>query len=828
MAGNQKLNATITIGGAVSASLSKAVGSANAKLSSIGAGFGGSFAQRQASIGAAIERNAAALDNARTGLFDAVGAYYALKGALGAPIQAAADFETALEDIGQKAGIPQEKLGALGEQIKQVARDTNQAASTIGGAVDALVGRGASVEVALAAADPIGKAATAYRAATDDLAAASWSAVDNLKVPASEIESALDAMAQAGKEGAFELRDMATYFPKLGAAYQALGQDGVDAVADLAAALQVVRKGTGDASGAATNLQGVLQKIYAPATVKKFADKGVDVFAEMEKAAQRGLTPIEAIAELTDKTLGGDLSKLGQLFEDAETQAGLRSIIQGIDEYRRIRDEALGATGVVQADYQRRIRTAAGATARWNASLENLSITFGAALLPALNDLLDAIIPVIGKVGEWIEANPELVSQIALAVGGLVAFKGALAAIRFVGLLGQGGALNLLALGMATVGRAALGASKAARGAMAMRELAGAIGGTNVGAIQKVGAALYGMAAAVPGMTMLGQALGAIGAAVAGIGAGTLAAFAAVAALVAAAGFSIWKYWDRVSSVFSGVAKRVGEEFQPALEAVRPVLDWLQPIGDKIAGAWERVGGAFEKVKAAVTSLDFGGLFSQEVLTPEQIANGEKAGYKFADMVIKGIKAPFLKVEEFKAIGGKILQNLWDGMAAKFGEFITWVKSIPGQIVAAIGNVDLSNVISFPSFGSGGGNGAPAAKNNDGESSWRSWVPGFAVGGSFQKGPIRVGEMGEELLFADRAGFIATNRQLERMRGAAEIVSRAAAPQFARAPAAAAPRVNLGGITINAAAGMDPRRIADEVMRTIEARMRGVLYDGGR
>ncbi|WP_223641524.1 phage tail tape measure protein, partial [Rhodobacter sp. TJ_12] len=218
----------------------------------------------------------------------------------------------------------------------------------------ALAGRGANLDVAMAAAEPINRAATAYRASAEDLAAASWAAVDNLKVPANQIATALDMMAQAGKEGAFELKDMATYFPSLGAAYQGLGQSGTGAVADLAAALQVVRKGTGDASTAATNLANVLQKIYAPGTVKKFAEQGVDIFAEMEAAAKRGLTPIEAIAELTNRTLNGDLSKLGNLFEDAQVQAGMRSLIQNMDEYRRIRQEATQASGVVDKDFERR------------------------------------------------------------------------------------------------------------------------------------------------------------------------------------------------------------------------------------------------------------------------------------------------------------------------------------------------------------------------------------------------------------------------------------------------------------------------------------------
>lgn len=821
---NQRLNATITIGAAVSATLGRTVAAINSQLGSIGER--GGFAAGQRRIGDAIARNSAALNDARMGLVDSIGTFYALREAIGAPIEAAAGFETMLEDIGQKAGIPVRELGALGEQIKQVARDTNQGAMDIGAAVDALVGRGASVDVALAAADPIGEAAVAYRAATDDLAAASWAAVDNLKVPADQIEAALDAMAQAGKEGAFELRDMASYFPGLGAAYQGLGQDGVDAVADLAAALQVVRKGTGDASTAATNLQNVLQKIYAPGTVKKFGEAGVDIFAEMEKAAKRGLTPIEAIAEITEKTLKGDLSKMGDLFEDAQVQAGLRSLIQGMEEYRRIRDEAMTADGVLSEDYARRIKTAAGAQKRWAASIENLSITFGTSLLPVLNDTLDAIVPIIGAVGEWIAANPQLAATLTTAVGGVLAFKAALAGIRFLGLVGKGGALDLLALGMNTVGRAGARLGGAAREAIALQAALGAMDGKTMTGLQRLGTGLGAAVRAVPGVGLLAQGIAAIGGAVATISAPVWGAFALAAVAIGSAGALIWKYWDRITGVLAGVAARVGEELQPVLEKIRPVLDWFAPLGDVIAAGWGKAAAA---VGAVVGWL--GGLFGQEQLTEEQKAAWEKSGYDLADRLIKGVKEIPARIKEIGAelytIGAEIVQSLWDGMQSVFDSLIAWVGQKVDQVLkpfrdarAYVGGL----------FSSGGG-------DTGGDGQTAGAPPQRAVGGYFGRGPVLVGERGPELRFEDRAGYIATNRRLREMArnaaipaAAAAVMSGALPAAAANVPAASAPSqtvVDVGGIQIFAQPGQDARQIADEVLRVLQDRSRAAMYDRG-
>lgn len=733
---NQRLNARIVIGAAVDPSLGKSVGTVQRVLGGIGMG---GLAGSQAKIGAAIQRNNAALAEARMGVLDAVGAFYTLKGALGAPINAAASFETVLEDIGQKADIPVEKLGALGEQIKEVARDTNQSAMTIGAAVDALAGRGAATDVALAAAAPIGKAATAYRASTDDLAAAAWSAVDNLKVPADQIELALDAMAQAGKAGAFELRDMATYFPTLGAAYQGLGQTGVDSVADLAAALQIVRKGTGDASTAATNLGNVLQKIYANPTQKGFKKLGIDIRKEMEKAAKAGQTPIEAIAEITNKALKGDLSRLGEIFEDAQVQAGMRSLIQGMDEYKRIRQEAMQASGVLSADYERRIRTAAGATARWDASLERLSISLGTALLPPLNELLDRLIPVVDAVGRWVEANPKLASGIVAAGAGLIAFKGAMSALRFVGLLGKGGALELMALGFRGIGTAAT---------------------TSAGQVE---AAVSRTNAAASGLRV--RALG-------------------------AAGLTAWamsKIPDKPEELaaFQAENRKTIEEFArdvPLLGSAMTAYDQLfEKVHGKAPPTFENKARE-DQLTAAVGTLQAAQTGQGEIdalraererlraeIAARQQAQAEGPNPMGFDFDAQALTGKLQEVEEKIAAAEGQTADLREALAA------VGMENVAPTIDAASIDQALTKarqlLEAVRQVGTEGGTpaaaavpaGAPAAAAPP-----AAPVPARAVGGYFGKGPVLVGEKGPELRFENRAGFIATARQTAALMAGAE------------------------------------------------------------
>ncbi|WP_284266132.1 hypothetical protein [Roseicyclus amphidinii] len=105
----------------------------------------------------------------------------------------------------------------------------------------------------------------------------------------------------------------------------------------------------------------------------------------------------------------------------------------------------------------------------------------------------------------------------------------------------------------------------------------------------------------------------------------------------------------------------------------------------------------------------------------------------------------------------------------------------------------------------------------------RSEMRARAVGGAFPAGAVLVGERGPELRYESRSGFIAHHAALQRLaeyaRDAAGGLTRAVAPSAERQPVA---------VTIHApinAAGMDPRRIRDELQRLANEAASGALYD---
>jgi TP901 family phage tail tape measure protein len=344
-----------------------------------------------------------------------------------AGIQGAQEYESKMTDIGQKANLTRTATGRMGADLLKAARAANQLPEAMQGGVDTLSGFGLDPRQATAMMQPIGRAATAYKAEISDLAAASFSAHDNLKVALSDTQRMIDGMATAGKAGAFEMKDMAQHFPTLTAAYQGLGQTGVAAGVDLSAALQITRKGAGDSATAAGNLNNVLQKITSPATVRAFKKLGVDLPKSLKRMYAEGKTPIEALSELTNKTLKGDLSRLGYLFEDAQVQAGLRPLIQNMEEYRRIRTEAMNAGGTTDADFAERMRDSAEQTRQLTVNAATLGIQLGTVLLPTVNDLLGKASAMASRLGNWSQRHPALTKAIVVGTVALTAMMGAAA-----------------------------------------------------------------------------------------------------------------------------------------------------------------------------------------------------------------------------------------------------------------------------------------------------------------------------------------------------------------------------------------------------------------
>src|SRR5690606_36451971 len=107
----------------------------------------------------------------RDAMFTTAAAAVVVAAAVKEPIQASIDFSTKLEDIRQMTAISQDEILAYGDNWRQAGLDTAQGASALTDAMLSLAASGAvTIDQADAIADAVGRTATAYRAAPEDIA----------------------------------------------------------------------------------------------------------------------------------------------------------------------------------------------------------------------------------------------------------------------------------------------------------------------------------------------------------------------------------------------------------------------------------------------------------------------------------------------------------------------------------------------------------------------------------------------------------------------------------------------------------------------------------
>lgn len=729
----------------------------------------------------AIERNNTALDRTRGHLFDAAAAFYVLKRAITSPVQAAMEFESAMADVRKVVDFESEDafrsfrdgLVALSREVPtsvnglaQIAAAAGQA-GIVGDELNSFTEAAAKIGVAFdISADEAGDAMAKLRTA--------------LGLSNGEVVLLADAMNTLSNAQASSAAQLLDYTRRVGGVATQYGFTAEQAVAFGSA---MVSAGA-ESDVAATSFRNMGAALTAgESATKRQRDAlkalGLDA-KEVAKAMQDDAvaTTVDVMERINalPKDRQGAITRM--LFgSEARAVPGMVANMTALrDAIGLVADEATYA-GSSFKEFDVRVGVFEGRLGKFLNRFEALKIAVGNALLPALASLMDALGPVVDRLAQFAEAHPELIANATLAASALIGLRVATAALTFAGLLGRGGALALVAAGFNSIAWAAT----AAKSAIGLQSALAVASGANYSGLAKLVDGLKGIALAVPGVNLLGSGLAAVGAAIGAISAPVLAAIGLAAAAVGAAGFFIWKYWDRLTSVFGGIAKRIGEELAPALNAARPLFDWLGGIGNLIGEGFAAAGKAIGDFWSWLT-----GNLAQEVLNDDQKAQMAEAGYQWADAMIQSVKT---------AIAG----------------LIEWFGTLPQRILDAIGKIDLGSAFNW---GSGPPAAAYAGAGAD-HGSLKFYEPGSgpisgqrAAGGRAWKGSTyRVNELGQEFFTPGMSGTIHPAES---------------------GVGSGATHITVGDIIIQGAG--DARAVANEVKRMLDSELRfairGIHSDG--
>ncbi len=197
------------------------------------------------------------------------------------------------------------------------------------------------------------------------------------------------------------------------------------------AALGSAITGTGTpAEIAATGIKNMMLALTAGSSATKsqaeaFKLLGLDagtMAQRMQVDAQGAI--LDVLKRLRELPEAARSSTLTQLFgkESVGAIAPLLTQLDGLqDAFNKVGDSSQYA-GSMQAEYDARVGTTENQIQMAKNNLQALALSVGGALLPAVNNLLVAITPVITKMAEWAAENPDLVISIIAITGAIAGF----------------------------------------------------------------------------------------------------------------------------------------------------------------------------------------------------------------------------------------------------------------------------------------------------------------------------------------------------------------------------------------------------------------------
>ncbi len=314
----------------------------------------------------------------------------------GAAIRAAAGDEFTLDQLQVTGGFGDDVKARYDEMFGRAGAKYGvgkQGAMNVFGALQA---GGLEHADAAAMTEDVIRFAKATQADPTDAANTATALRNNMKIAPGDLPAVYDAMAIGGKEGKFEIPDMARHFPSMLAAMAAQGSTGAGGVNLATAMIQSIMKSSGSADQAKTAFEAMLTDMVSPDVVDRASKYGVDVFKTKRKAEAAGEDPVMALIRSYYNAVGGNEEKMRDLFRNSEAYKGYAAVFRDIDELDPMMGRMVGGRGTIDKDY-------GGATDNLQSQGERLSSNVG----QNIKDLAAPILPVLTAIARTVAEQME-------------------------------------------------------------------------------------------------------------------------------------------------------------------------------------------------------------------------------------------------------------------------------------------------------------------------------------------------------------------------------------------------------------------------------------
>ena len=345
-------------------------------------------------------------------------------GAMAAFISKAVQFEKSMVKIITLVGVAEGRVAQWAEQLLEIGPALGKSPVELSEALFVITSAGIRDQAeAIDVLTQSAKAASVGLGETEAVArvvTGAMQAYEDVNLTASD---AVDILVATVREGNIEVESLA---PTLGRVIATAANMGVS-FAEVGAFIATFSRTAVPAEVAVTSLRASLNAILKPTAgaQEKLAEYNItmqDVW-EAIKDPERGLHDTLLALSLV---FGDNNEEMAEVIGSARGLAGIFTVTGGLaEEYVEIFDKISGSMGITDEAFDRFTKTTAFLGASAKASFDSLAVAIGATLLPGLNALLEAIIPVFDAIRELAELHPK-VTIFAGALAGIVTVIGPL------------------------------------------------------------------------------------------------------------------------------------------------------------------------------------------------------------------------------------------------------------------------------------------------------------------------------------------------------------------------------------------------------------------
>lgn len=546
------------------------------------------------------------------------------------PVKLAVEFESAMADVKKVVDFDTPK------QFKEMEQDILRLTRTIpmaGAELAKITASGGQLGVARKDlpkfTETIAKMSVAFDMAADQAGDSMAKLANVYQIPIDQIGKLGDAVNHLSNSSPAKAGDIINTLGRVGGVAKQFGLTEIQTTSLSNAFISLGK--TPEIAGTAIN--GMLTKLMT-------ADKqGAKFQKALKNMGMESKDLKKAIKENGEQALMDFLKQVGKLPKENQMGAlvdlfgleyaddvavlvgGLETYKKSINELKKTSKDGKPAfIGSMDKEFAARSATTANNWQIFKNSLTEIGITAGSVLLPALNQLMTTIRPIINSFADWASKNPEVVSALVHLAAGFAALKVGGLMFRFVG-NELSGLMVSFRLAKALLGvdwLATVIRFKSGIGALA-----------RIFGVVKTAATLLGS-----GLVSLGRFL-------------LMSPIGIALALLGVAAYMLYKNWDGVV----GGAKALWQDLSNFISGV------VNSIASFFGTCWERIKAFFNSgignISAQIINWSPLGLFYQS----------------FASVMSWfGVQLP----SSFTQFGANIIQGLWNGLKSKIESVKTW------------------------------------------------------------------------------------------------------------------------------------------------------------